>query len=409
MFTTNDYLIEALTPAEQAKKLGLKYLGFGRWGKIVNGVKKTTHKTTGDKLVPVGKQKVVTKPKTKSAPKKQKIKVQKGEPLVPWHVPNTWGGADEETSLDRLKRRRERYAEEQGLKDEWERPDEVVQEAKSHYARVQEIFGTSAETPNEKAIRLQVQKLGLKKANLQGSLLQGTLFVGPSGKVTHAADFRTGKLYKLKKPFNPKTGQASDEDTKTGLLWRTIPDPSRMMGNIRMEDALADVREWVDDQIFNQFQSRRESIYRTMDSLIDRGNLRVTEVKELYRGVYFTNKNIDYAKAFIKMITSGGTIELPPSGFTTTLKVAMDFANIGDPQVSVVLRALPPKKGFRAMHLAGFPRNPHEKESEVVTRSSKFQIMSVLQQETRRDKTISEPEGRLINVTYTVQLQQLEK
>jgi hypothetical protein len=231
------------------------------------------------------------------------------------------------------------------------------------------------------------------------------LFIGPSGKVTHAADFRTGKLYKLKKPFNPKTGEPSEVDVATGTIWTTPVDPAR----VDRERVLKDVRMWTDDKIFDRITSQRLQIYETMDKLIDQADLRVTEAKELYRGVYFTNKNIDYAKSFIKMITSGGTIELPPSGFTTTLKVAMDFANIGDPQVSVILRAIPPKKGFRAMHLAGIPRNAHEKESEVVIRSSKFQIMSVLEQETRREKTITEPDGRLINVTYTVQLQQLEK
>jgi hypothetical protein len=405
MFTTKDYLVETLTPAEQAKRLGLKYLGFGRWGKVVNGKKVTTHKTEGDKLVPSKEKKVTTKPKTKSAPQQKKVKIEKGEQLLPWHVPNPWAGADEETSIERLARRRERYAEGLGLSAEWSRPPEVVKEAQSHWTQIDQLTHGPAETPNEKAIRLQVKALGLKRANLPGSLLRGTLFIGPSGKVTHAADFRTGKLYKLKKPFNPKTGEPSEVDVTSGVIWTTPVDPAR----VDRERVLKDVRMWTDDKVFDRITSQRLQIYETMDKLIDQADLRVTEAKELYRGVYFTNKNIDYAKSFIKMITSGGTIELPPSGFTTTLKVAMDFANIGDPQVSVILRALPPKKGFRAMHLAGIPRNAHEKESEVVTRSSKFQIMSVLEQETRREKTITEPDGRLINVTYTVQLQQLEK
>jgi hypothetical protein len=320
MFTTKDYLLETLTPAEQAKKLGLKYLGFGRWGKIVNGVKKTTHTSSDDKLVPVAKKKVTTKQKPKSAPKKQKVKVQKGEPLVPWHVPHPSLGKDEETSIERLKRRREQYAETMGLEDQWSRPPEIIEEANAHNAAIEPLFLT-----------------------------------------------------------NPEIRQ--------------------------------DIKMWYDDRIFQRTTGERIRIYTTINQLIDKHDLRVKEAKELYRGVYFIEKNVDYAKEFIKDIQSGGILELSPSGFTTTLKVAMDFANIGDPQVSVLLRALPPKsgKGFRAIHLSGVKRNPHEKELEVVTRMGKFQILSILQQETRREKTISEPDGRLINVTYTVQLQQLEK
>ena len=324
MFTTKDYLIESITPAEQAKKLGLKYLGFGRWGKMVNGKKTTTHMTQKDKLVPVGKQKApVQKKKATTAQKPRKVKVQRGNPLVAWPVPNPWSPSAEEDAIEREKRRNERYAEEQGLTYEWVRPPEVVEEAKSH---AQVVYKINAEEP--------VQTSG------------GTM---------------------------------------------------------------QDIRRWWDDQIFNQFQSDRERIYSTMDKVINENDLRVTSTKELYRGVYFTNKNFDYAKSFVKAIKSGGVIELPPSGFTTILKVAMDFANVGDPQVSIVLRALPPKKGFRGLHLSSIGKNPHEKETEVVTASSKFQILSILEQETRREKTLSEPDGRLINVTYTVQLQQLEK
>ena len=320
MFTTKDYLTEALTPAEQAKKLGLKYLGFGRWGKVVNGVSTTTHKTEGDKLQPVKKNKVSKKQTKKSTnkPKQGKVKVEKGEPLLSWPVPNPWSASEEETAITRLKIRREKYAEAQGLDYQWSRTEELIKEAESHHSKIEPLF--------------------------------------------------------LSRPGTRE-----------------------------------DIKMWYDDQIFQRFESERRRIYETMDYLIDSQDLRVKEAKELYRGVYFTNKNVDYAKAFIKQIQSGGVIELPPSGFTTTLKVAMDFANIGDPQVSIILRALPPKGGFKAIHLSGIKRNPHEKELEVVTRSSKFQIMSILQQETRREKTLSEPEGRLINVTYTVQLQQLDK
>lgn len=323
MFTTKNYLIESITPAEQAKRLGLKYLGFGRWGKVVGGKKVTTHITQGDKLKPV-KKKVAAKKKKVTTTKKPKaaVKVQRGNPLVSWPIPNPFSPAAEEDSIQRAKRRSERYAEEQGLSYEWIRPPEVLAEAKSHASVVQQIAA--------------------------------------------------------KEPFG-----------KPGTM--------------------DDIRKWWDDNIFEQFQSDRERIYATMDRVIKENDLRVTSAKELYRGVYFSNQNIDYAKSFVKMIKSGGTIELPPSGFTTILKVAMDFAQVGDPQVSIVLRALPPKKGFRGLHLSSIGRNPHEKETEVVTASSKYQILSILEQETRRERSITEPDGRLINVTYTVQLQQLEK
>lgn len=322
MFTTKDYLIESITPAEQAKRLGLKYLGFGRWGKVVNGKRVTTHTTKGDKLEPV-KKKVVVKKKKVAAPKPpKKVKVQKGTPLVSWPIPNPFSPAAEEDSIQRAKRRSERYAEEQGLSYEWVRPPEVVAEAKSHASVVQQIAA--------------------------------------------------------KEPFG-----------KPGTM--------------------SDIRMWWDDQIFERFTSDRERIYATMDRVIKENDLRVTSAKELYRGVYFANQNMDYAKSFVKMIKSGGMIELPPSGFTTILKVAMDFAQIGDPQVSIVFRALPPKKGFKGLHLSSVGKNPHEKETEVVTASSKYQIMSILQQETRRERSITEPDGRLMNVTYTVELQQLEK
>jgi len=307
--------------------LGLKYLGFGRWGKVVGGKRVTTHTTQGDKLEPVKKKVAAKKEKKVNAPStpSKKTKVQRGEPLVAWPLSNPWSGSPDKEYDDaekRLKLRRQQYAEKQGLKDNWERPEAIVKEAESH--------------------NIVVQKIATKE------------------------------------PFG-------------------VPG------------TISDIRMWWDDQIFERFQSDRNRIYATMDRVINENDLRVTSVKELYRGVYFTNKNIDYAKSFINAIKSGGTIELPPSGFTAVFKVAMDFAQIGDPQVSILLRALPPKKGFKALHLSSIGKNPHEKETEVVTASSKFQILSILEQETRREKTLSEPEGRLINVTYTVQLQQLEK
>lgn len=322
MFTTKDYLIESITPAEQAKRMGLKYLGFGRWGKIVSGKKITTHTTQGDKLQPVKKKVAAKKKKAAPAKSPRKVKVQQGNQLVSWPIPNPFSGAAEDLAVERWNRRLERYAEEQGLSYEWVRPPEVVAEAKSHASVVQQIAA--------------------------------------------------------KEPFG-----------KPGTM--------------------SDIRMWWDDQIFERFTSDRERIYATMDRVIKENDLRVTSAKELYRGVHFGNQNMDYAKSFVKMIKSGGTIELPPSGFTTIMKVAMDFAKVGDPQVSIVFRALPPKRGFKGLHLSSVGKNPHEKETEVVTASSKYQIMSILQQETRRERSITEPDGRLMNVTYTVQLQQLEK
>jgi hypothetical protein len=323
ILTTKDYLTELSTPAERAKKLGLKHLGFGYWGKVVGGKNVTTHRTEGDKLIQV--KPIPSKMKAKVKPKRRGVKVKKGTPLVPQPVPITFLDLFTSKKSDNVNdpplwvKRETQYAKDQGLSRNWTRPPKVKIEADNHGAIIE------------------------RKYQKQPQILK-------------------------------------------------------------------DLTSWYkEDDVFKREPRDRDRIYRVVNTLIDENDFRVTEAKELYRGMHFAGANSREATSFLDQVLSGGTIELPPSSFTTTFNVAMEFAKIGDPAISVVFRTLPPKKGFRGMHVSSLRNNGNYKELEVITRSSKYQVMSVLEQETRQEKTATHPKGRYINTTYTIQIQQLEE
>lgn len=72
-----DIILEATTPSDEAKRLGLTYMSFGRWGK--DGV--VTHKSVNGKLQPI-KDKSSAQPKSKKkvAAKKTALKKKKSTP-----------------------------------------------------------------------------------------------------------------------------------------------------------------------------------------------------------------------------------------------------------------------------------------------------------------------------------------
>ena len=206
--------------------------------------------------------------------------------------------------------------------------------------------------------------------------------------------------------------KAVEQEARTHgqLIHETIRQELAASEKPRFSITEGSIGTWLDSQIFNETEARRNTVWKTFDALIENNNLRITSVDVLYRAFHFftspsTGENqLVLFKQLMDQLQSG-TVELPPSSFSPDLGIAIKFARFNDPVKSIVFKLLPPKKGFRGVHLSEVSQNvAYKYETEVVLASSKYKVSSITEREIFQDET-----DKLRHTTYTVELEQLEK
>jgi len=139
------------------------------------------------------------------------------------------------------------------------------------------------------------------------------------------------------------------------------------------------VLEWANDSVWKKPTETRTAMFKTIDGAIKENGLRVKSMKKLYRGMHFESKNSRFAKMILSESKQGAVIKLPPSGFTYQPDVAFQFAQVGEPVVSVMYILENTKQGIPAMQTWGMDIR-FKKELEVITASGQYKILNVIMQ-----------------------------
>lgn len=163
-----------------------------------------------------------------------------------------------------------------------------------------------------------------------------------------------------------------DDQTK-----REIKEHSRIIRDDENVDNAVGI--WTRDSIWREPPSTRQATFRQINKAIDEHDMRIKTKQPLYRGLHFEKKTTKFAKQLLTEFTSGKVVKLPPAGFAVDIGYAIDFANVGDLAISVIMVLLPKKGGLRGMHASG--RSWAKQEREVITREAQYKVVnSVLQQ-----------------------------
>jgi hypothetical protein len=142
----------------------------------------------------------------------------------------------------------------------------------------------------------------------------------------------------------------------------------------------AAIESWQERSVWRRPVREREELFVTVNDFIDENNTTVSE--NLYRGLHFAT-NSRHDKTFIKTILNkmavGNEIPLPPSGFTAHRNIALQFANIGSPVISVIFTIPGKSKPVKGVRIWGNSDYPDERE--VLTKGGNYKILSVVMQE----------------------------
>lgn len=128
-------------------------------------------------------------------------------------------------------------------------------------------------------------------------------------------------------------------------------------------------------------ETRRNMMVKAINNAIRTNNFVVSQEK-LYRGTHASKgKAVSFSKTVINEFAPGKIVKLPPAGFSTELWVALNFAKIGTPEISVLFTLLPSKnKKIRGMHVSSAFGVGHPEEMEVITEGGQYKVISAIVQ-----------------------------
>lgn len=142
-----------------------------------------------------------------------------------------------------------------------------------------------------------------------------------------------------------------------------------------------------DSSAWQADEERRKKLFDTLDSAINKNGLSVREVGYAYRGMHFDGKTKDSVKqTVLTSIKKGGTLKLPPSGFSTSVDVASGFSvdsegHQSEHNLNVVFRVRP-KTGTAITGLAIWKHKSIKgswvaEEKEIITGSGEYLVEDV--------------------------------
>lgn len=411
-------LYEASAASAEAKDKGYQHVGFGNWRKGDSGpVIARTDKKTG-KLVPIGKANgVATKKGKQDAPTRVRkpkpdaeTKSARGRDEIK-QIYKTAGGALRKA----LKGEHNTPAEIKGVVDKLSQlavmnpnrssarafdkhvpyelytemsPSEMKELKKSAVAYMDSIKAAIKKSSLETLDEMKVYASFNEKNSI--SALKTLKDLQNQGiRINSISTGSTGDHYnrKLHREFAQSHGLKSIRQSRnTELSARQIDSWRSQMPDIEVYRFYKNQFDWQQSGAF--VNPDKTELYKYMNGVTRRYGVPDAGVKHVYRGMNLSHAN---GPAFLSHFKVGSAVVSPPSGYTSSHKVATEFATGGDLGVDhhIVINMKSAGDGIKGIHMAHTYRaqrkGPPESddaytfEREIVAPSTMGQTVSDMQ------------------------------
>jgi hypothetical protein len=158
-------------------------------------------------------------------------------------------------------------------------------------------------------------------------------------------------------------------------------------------DTLDAVGDWMSHTVWGKPEVKRNKIFNLLDNVIKKNKLKVKTKTPLHRGIHFSMQKAGLATTLLETCGKiGSTFTLPPSGFSLNARKALTFSGAGYEGTNIMFTLLPKQEGIDGMHIHEI-MDEFRGELEVITQSSTYKVIRIIQQEVLFGTDMNNPSG----------------